>query len=541
MKNKKLLFVLLVIIAIVIFIIAKKVDSRYKVNLEKIDNKDAKYFLLEKDEKYGVIDSDGKVIIKPEYARVAIPDPRKDIFVVTGSTDNSGKWSVIDSKNESKYKEYDSVEPIEIESVSSNIPFEKSVLKYKSGSYYGLLSIDGKKITDAKYESIETVGFKEGYLKVKKDGAYGVITIKGVKLIDTDYDEITSDDYYNKNSLYSKAGYILRTRTDDGYKYGYANQKGRIILDQTYSEIKRITSVENDKNAYLVTTVKGRYGLIKNKKKILNNEFDSIEFNEKNQMLLVSKNGKKGAYSLDGKQLIPVEYENVYAGGEYINAYKSNGTTIFDKDGKALDTKFSSYEKLDNGKAVVITEDGQYNISDEQNKTLVGDGYVYIEYFKNDLYIASRNDHVGVINSKGNTIIPFEYTTIQKVENANVLIAQKIQSNELNVITQDGKLVNGLKNANYIVKDKYVKIYSDTDFKYYTLDGKETTFKELYPQNGAYADVKDGKWGLVNSNGTPVIKYDYDKVTEVVNGEVCVLKDGKWGIYSKDGKENSRT
>ena len=129
----------------------------------------------------------------------------------------------------------------------------------------------------------------------------------------------------------------------------------------------------------------------------------------------------------------------------------------------------------------------------------------------------------------------------KKVENANVLIAQKIQSNELNVITQDGKLVNGLKNANYIVKDKYVKIYSDTDFKYYTLDGKETTFKELYPQNGAYADVKDGKWGAVDSNGNVVIKYEYDKVTELTNGEICVLKDGKWGIYSKEGKEIVRT
>ena len=193
------------------------------MNLQKIENKDAKYFLLEKDEKYGVIDSDGKVIIKPDYAQVAIPDPRKDLFIVTGSYDNASSWKAINSKSETKFAEYDSVEPIFIESVSSNIPFEKSVLKYKSGSYYGLISIDGKKITDAKYESIETVSFKEGYLKVKKDGAYGVITIKGVKLIDTDYDEITSDGYYNKNSLYSKAGYILRTRTDDGYKYGYAN------------------------------------------------------------------------------------------------------------------------------------------------------------------------------------------------------------------------------------------------------------------------------------------------------------------------------
>ena len=184
MKNKKLLVICGIIAIVVIFLIAKKVDSRYKVDLQKIENKDAKYFLLEKDNKYGVINENGDVVITPTYSKVSIPDPRKAVFLCTESGD---KWKKIKKKNEVLYADYNSVEAIEIESVSSNIPYEKSVLRYKSGNYYGLMSIDGKKITDAKYESIETVSFKEGYLKVKKDGAYGVISIKGVKLIDFTY------------------------------------------------------------------------------------------------------------------------------------------------------------------------------------------------------------------------------------------------------------------------------------------------------------------------------------------------------------------
>ena len=533
MKNKKLLVICGIIAIVVIFLISKIVDSRYKVDLQKIENKDAKYFLLEKDNRYGVINESGEVLVSPTYSKVSIPDPRKAIFLCT---ENGEKWKALNEKNEVLYSEYNSVEAIDIESVSSNIPYEKSVLKYKSGNYYGLMSIDGKKITDAKYESIETVSFKEGYLKVKKDGAYGVISIKGVKLIDTEYDDIKSDSYYNDNSLYSKAGFILRTRTDDGYKYGYANEKGKIRLDQSYSEIHRIVNIKDDKNSYIVTVVKGRYGLIKNKKKVLNNEFDSIEYNEKNQILIVSKEGKKGVYNLDGKSIMPLDYSEIYVGGEYINAVKQGEELVFDKSGKKLDTRYTSYEKVANNKAIVINEDNKYNIVDNQNKELLSNGYIFIENYVDDLFIASREDSVGIINSNGNVVIPFEYEVIQKVEGANVLIAKKMKTNEVNIINKKGELVKGLQNADYIVKDNYIKIYSDNNQKYFTVDGEETTYQKLFSQNGVYASVENGKWGAVDSKGNVIVKYENEAVTELTNGVIGFKKDGKWGIYSKEGK-----
>ena len=97
MKNKKVLFAIVIILAIIIFIIVRKIDSRYKVNIEKIDNKDAKYFLLEKDSKYGVIDKDGKIVLEPNYAKVDIPDPRKEIFICSGSSNGSSLSRALNS------------------------------------------------------------------------------------------------------------------------------------------------------------------------------------------------------------------------------------------------------------------------------------------------------------------------------------------------------------------------------------------------------------------------------------------------------------
>ena len=41
-------------------------------------------------------------------------------------------------------------------------------MKYQAGEKYGLVSIDGKEITSAIYDSIETLEYKDGVLRVPK-------------------------------------------------------------------------------------------------------------------------------------------------------------------------------------------------------------------------------------------------------------------------------------------------------------------------------------------------------------------------------------
>ena len=115
---------------------------------------------------------------------------------------------------------------------------------------YGLVDFEGKKITNPIYEEISSIDYKEGYLKVKQNGSYGVINARGEKIINSEYDNVTTDGYYNENTLYQKAGFILKTKTDDGYRYGYANQNGKIVLDSTYNSLERINEQEDDKNVY---------------------------------------------------------------------------------------------------------------------------------------------------------------------------------------------------------------------------------------------------------------------------------------------------
>lgn len=79
-KKYKIQIIVIAIIILLIPIIKitiNKLDKNYKVeNVSK-----EKYFVLLSNEKMGIIDETGKIVIQPEYYEIHIPNPSKPIFV----------------------------------------------------------------------------------------------------------------------------------------------------------------------------------------------------------------------------------------------------------------------------------------------------------------------------------------------------------------------------------------------------------------------------------------------------------------------------
>ena len=225
-SNKKgiilLIVALILIIAVVVGIVIFINNQRYNYELSEIQDGEFQYYKLEKDGKYGVIDRNGNVIIEPTYASIDIPNPTVGLFI---KSDDNQNYSAINENGEDILTEYDSVEAISINSITSNVPYEKSVLKYKQNNLYGLIDFEGNKITENIYNSITNIDYKEGNLKVEQNGSYGVINIKGTTLLNTEYDAIMADGYYDDESKYENAGFIVRIVTDEGYRFGYPNSQ----------------------------------------------------------------------------------------------------------------------------------------------------------------------------------------------------------------------------------------------------------------------------------------------------------------------------
>ena len=536
-NNEKLKFIILiVVIAIIGCAIFFALQKNKSVNLEEISYDQFQYYILKDNGNFGVIDKDGNKVVDTIYKDVNIPNPTKPVFVVTDNLDgDSVKYWAIDASNNKIFTQYEEVSTIAINPLISNVPYEKSVLKYKENGKYGLIDFDGNKITDAIYEEISNVDYKEGYLKVKKDGFYGIINIKGKKIIACDYDDITSDGYYSEKNKYSKTGYILRVKTDDGYRYGYANYKGKISTDPMYNELDRINDIPEDENIYLISSTAGDYGLIKNGKQIIENQFSDIAYDKSGKVLIVTKNQASGVYDLNGKVIVPIDYETILIGGDYINATKQGTRLVFDKQGNKLDTTFQSSTKVYNDYSIIIDENNYYNIVDGQNNKQLSGDFIYIEYFKNGLFIATKDNKTGVIDANGNIKVSYDYDTIQQIDGTNILEAYKLTDNEIDLIDADGNVIKGLTNAQFIKLDNYIEILSDNGMKYFDFDGKEKSYKELYPNNKIFADCQNGKWGFVDANGNEVISHIYEMVTEQNQNFVGIKKDGKWGVLDTNG------
>lgn len=208
LKNKLMIFFIILLIVLGLFIyrcLAK--DNKYDITFEEITTRE--YFLIF-DDKYGVIDKNGEVIVETKFDMVQLPNPSKDIFVCMSnynSQTGSYETKVYNKNKEELFNEYENVEAIRREENLSNIPYEKNVLKYKVNGKYGLLDFEGKKITKPIYEDIQALEFKEGMLLVKKDNKFGVINIAGEKIINNKYDFIEADSYTLNQNYNEKVGY----------------------------------------------------------------------------------------------------------------------------------------------------------------------------------------------------------------------------------------------------------------------------------------------------------------------------------------------
>lgn len=391
-KNSHIIVILIVLILIIVGVITI-IRIKNKGNNKKvtISEEEIKYYILVKEQKCGVIDKNGTIVIEPKYSNVIIPNPTMDVFIVT---DDNTKYEAINEKGERILDNYDNVNAIELKMLSSLIPYEKNVLIYQKNNYYGLVTIKGEKITDAKYEEISAVPYKEGYLKVKENGKYGVIDTNGKRVIKSDYADISSDNYYSEKKQYDASGFILSTKTDDGYRYGYANSEGKILVECIYNEISRINS-DNENEIYLIVSTNGKYGLIKNNKLILENKFDQIEYDENNKILLARSNNKYGVYGLDGNQILNTEYDSITFGGNYINATKDNEKKLFDVNGKEVSTNFSSKVLANDDYSIIIDENNIYNIVSNKNdqSKLFKNNYFYVDYYTNNLFIATNEQN----------------------------------------------------------------------------------------------------------------------------------------------------
>lgn len=541
MSAKKIKIIILAILIIIIgTILGISIinNNRKKYDIEEITG--ANYYTLFSNDKIGVINTKGEVIIEPIYDNVQIPNPLKPIFVCLSDynkNNDSYKISIRNEKNEELFKQYDEVNSIHLSALTGESNFSTTALKYKKDNRYGLLSFEGKELTKPIYEEIDSLPYKEEEFLVKKDGKFGVLNPKGVQLLKTEYDEISGDGYFKNN--YKNAGYIVGTKEENGYLYSYLTNEGKTLLKKEYNDIVRITEIEENGNIYLIASKNGKKGLFRNNKELLECYYQNLEYNEEAKLIIAKSGDKYGVYDLNGQVILPTENKELYIRGIRIITINDGVQNEYDLSGlKIRDNKYKAVSATPNEDFyITVNQSDLYGLINTKGTEVIDNKYAYLEYLTGSYFsVYSNENKIGILDNNGKIVLDMKYDVIQKIKGSNIIQAIQLEQKTIELYTEDIKQIAKKDNANIYIYDNYIKLANQASVSYFSLDGKELKSSEALAGRNLFPTVKNGKWGFENSNGEIKVNTRYASVTDFNEyGFAGVELAGKWGIIDANG------
>lgn len=425
------------------------------------------FFKVKKAGKCGLLNSDAKVIVPAVYDRVDLDDYNgyfNNIIVALGS-----KWT-----------------------------------------YY---SPYGRQIVPLKYDSVKP--FRDGFGQVMIDNKWGLVNEKGVEIVPCKYDEVSP-------------GPLIRVSQNK--LYGLINRDGKIVMPTVCSSITagwRVRRpvyilIRNGKTGMMDATSgklflpfiydsaspltyslrPGGKLLVKNKElagvadstgkiivPVLYTNVAMLNDTSKNRYWIF-RNSKRGVAGEDGKVIIPPVYDNVmpfnYSLPGLYKIIQNKKEGIADDRGKIIIPCIYTYLFGSAGYPLVAGKDQLFGVIDWRQRIIVPFIYESVEQ-SNSGYIVRLTGKVGVLDLKGNPIIPIVYNYISGYMIKNTYFLTK--ENKMGMADATGKIILpmvydqletcGRENI-VITKDK---LYGMIDY----------TGKVIYPCKYTFINCVNGK------------------------------------------------
>ena len=480
---KKVFAVIIAFLVIIMFgiTISELLKDSPKTN-EKVFS--LAYYTIYENEKWGVMDTKGNIIIKPTYEEmIIIPENTKPVFICTENVNyEAGTYisKVVNEKNKTIFEGYDKVEVIYNHDENNNLWYENNILKVQKDGKYGLINLEGKEILSPSQDAIDVIiGTKSVYVTTIENKK-GLVDNMGKVIIENKYQEITSLTNQYEN------GFIVK---NDQGKYGVINYDTTVALEEKYDEIKNVYGndkyVVKEADVIKIVNTKGE--------SFLENKFEDVkEINLDN--ITIKQNDKYGVINIKGEEKLPAIYDELtYAFSDYYIAKKDNKYGIMNiNNQEALAFNYNYITYLSNiGILQAETQDLQSQLLDKEFNVKVTGIITEINQDKNYIRVRENNEY------------KYYNFKLEQKENTEILATNTIFLSKSN-----GKY--GYVNEKGIVVVDY--IYEDA------------TEQNKY---GYVAVKKDGKWGSLDAKGKVVAE-----CTNTLENVLVVDFIGKWHLAS---------
>lgn len=549
--------------------------------------------MILKQGKFGLIKINGTVVMEPNkydgfsngerrYVKcMVLPDPyswallnfdRNEIhFDEYLGVRYGGKWAVIDKNGvEMISTKYDGIGT-----------FENGVATVEIGKKYGVIDAKGNLLVNARYDFVMLTPYNS--VKVLAKNKLGLVSLKNKTLVPPKYRSI---------SLYDENHFLVENEKGSAV----VNSRNRTIIPIKDQKIKRFGTgfmvSPNFKGGWAFFDEKGkqktaylRSGWFENSVWYKSRKHGFMIYSEKEKKyncykeLLIYNNftpqarifgyqreGKWGLLDTTGVEItkplydkIEFQFFNRNAGSNPNNLIKvmiNKKWGLIDRNGnKLLDLEYDELSNRYSGLSLA-KKDGKYGLLSKDIKLITPIKYDEImlqdQDFQIEKFIPVRiNKKIGLINSKGDEIIPVKYDYVNRAFShgfSKVSIGKKMGLFDLNgkmvfPLIYDDITVNedgfhtvqkdglwGVINRSHeiilpIAYGDIVRIYGQNTLR----DAALTTTRAKYCAN------YKGKEGLLDSTGKIIIPFLYDRIMQITDNSIIASKGEYVGVVDWEG------
>lgn len=297
-------------------------------------------------------------------------------------------------------------------------------------------------------------------------------------------------------------------------KYGVINNKGEEVIAPSYQEY---IVIPNNKTDIFLCTYDVDYTNNTYKTKALNSknkeiftEYENIEpianydandtISYEQNAIKVQKDGKYGMINIEGKEILPCEYDDLYS------LKNTDNSILIEKDGKIglvdstgkviIEPQYKEIRGLGTDYKlgyITITEDDKYGVVDCNNQKVLENKYQDIKSLtENGIYAVKENNNWELVQKNGEIKLSEGLQNVQDIlgiKNGNIII--KNTSNKVGVISSEGETI--LNN-----------VYDDVKFAF----------------TGSYIIEQNGKYGIAKSKDEIVVNPTYTTMNYISTADI---------------------
>lgn len=478
-------------------------------------------------DKWGIIDSGGHYLLKPEYDRV------NSVFNSVVLVKLNDKRYIVNFHGSiiGEFREDDIDEQVYEHTIRLENYFSEGLKRVFVNGKYGFINDKGEIVIAPKFE--EAAEFKNGVSVFKKNNKFGLIDIKGNIILQPTYYKINQ--FENGKSIVSES-----------YRFGLINNKGKLLIPIEFQNISEI------KNGMLWAEKKeegkSKHFLFDNDDKLVISEYFDHVVNFEDDVSIVTLNEKAGLIDKYGKALIAFDNDSVSKlNGKYFAVKSNDEWRVFSVLSlKYENIQFNAYNGLGmNKNAIRIRMGNQWGVYELGKGIVVNPIYDEINTdfsFHGGFLRIVKDGLSGIMDKEFNIIVPPKYEGLN-IRKGYFVLKDKNSESILNI---DGSISNINKYSEVIQNLSDGKFIVKIDKSYAIVDklGKfilSPKYSEMHYHSGVddnndrFIIVVDKElYGIYDSKLNKFVTPQYDNIERSSIEYFFAKKNGKWGLIDMD-------